>query len=184
MVARVQDTNPEIVDAYLPASQPDAAADLGCHAAGCCMHRVNPARSSAPRLGAMRQSPLLEFESSAFVVEPGEDADTNPGIYGKALARWLTEQLRAQGVPAGDSIAEDFGWCVPIASRPHRLYVACANADDRTDLWRVFAFAEGGLMSRLFGTDKSEDSVASLFAAVKTALQSSPHVTRLREEAQ
>jgi hypothetical protein len=50
----------------------------------------------------MRQSPLLEFESSAFAVIPVEDEQTNPGIYGKALAHWLVEQLRASGFPAGD----------------------------------------------------------------------------------
>jgi hypothetical protein len=30
----------------------------------------------------MRMSPLLEFESTQFPVEPGEDEATNPGIYG------------------------------------------------------------------------------------------------------
>ena len=48
----------------------------------------------------MKQSPLLEFESSAFTVIPGEDESTNPGIYGKALAEWLADQLRAAGLPA------------------------------------------------------------------------------------
>ena len=43
----------------------------------------------------MKQSPLLEFESSAFAVMPGEDEETNPGIYGKALAQWLADRLRA-----------------------------------------------------------------------------------------
>jgi hypothetical protein len=66
----------------------------------------------------MKQSPLLEFESSAFAVLPNEDNETNPGIYGKALAQWLANQLRAAGVPAGEVIAEDFGWCVPVESSP------------------------------------------------------------------
>jgi hypothetical protein len=33
----------------------------------------------------MTQSPLLEFESSAFAVAPGEDEETNPGVYGTAV---------------------------------------------------------------------------------------------------
>jgi hypothetical protein len=68
----------------------------------------------------MKQSPLPEFESSAFAVLPNEDNETNPGIYGKALAQWLANQLRAAGVPAGEVIAEDFGWCVPVESSPFR----------------------------------------------------------------
>jgi hypothetical protein len=79
----------------------------------------------------MRQTPLLEFESSAFPVIPGEDEETNPRIYGKALARWLAEQLRAAGFCPGEVIAEDFGWCVPVNSEPHSLHVACASTGER-----------------------------------------------------
>src|SRR2546427_3929078 len=98
-------------------------------------------------LGAMKQTPLLEFESSAFAVIPGEDRETNPGIYGKALAQWLAERLRAAGFAPGPVIAEDFGWCVPVQSKPHSLYVACASRGEKSGQWRVFGFAEGGLMT-------------------------------------
>lgn len=130
----------------------------------------------------MKQSPLLEFESSAFPVSPGEDAQTNPGIYGKALAEWLADRLRAAGLPAGNVIAEDFGWCVLVESKHHSLYVACASAET-PDQWRVFAFAEGGVMARLMGKDKSAEPLASLFAAVRRCLESDPRVRGLREEA-
>jgi hypothetical protein len=130
----------------------------------------------------MKQSPLLEFESSAFAVSPGEDEQTNPGIYGKALAEWLADRLRDAGLPAGDVIAEDFGWCVPVESKPHSLYVACASAET-PDRWRVFAFAEGGVIARLLGKDTSAESLASLFAALLRCLESDPRVRGLREEA-
>ena len=130
----------------------------------------------------MKQSPLLEFESSLFAVAPGEDEETNPGIYGKALAHWLRERLRAAGVPAGDVIAEDFGWCVPVDSTPHALYVACASAEDGPGRWRVFAFAEGGVMARLFGKDKSAESLDRLFTAVRSCLEAEPGIRALREE--
>lgn len=129
------------------------------------------------------QSPLLEFESSAFAVIPGEDQETNPGIYGKALAQWLAEQLRAAGFSVGDIVAEDFGWCVPVASAPHALYVACASTGERPDQWRVFAFAEGGVMARLLGKDRRAESLATLFAVLRRALEFAPTVRNLREEA-
>lgn len=129
----------------------------------------------------MKQSPLLEFESSAFTIVPGEDEETNPGIYGKALALWLGEQLRAAGIPAVEVIAEDFGWCVPVESKPHALYVVCASGET-SDQWRVFAFAEGGVMARLLGKDRSAESLASLFAAVRRCLESDSRIRGLREE--
>jgi|SRR5437899_2021388 len=134
-------------------------------------------------LGAMKQTPLLEFESSAFAVIPGEDRETNPGIYGKALAQWLAERLRAAGFAPGPVIAEDFGWCVPVQSKPHSLYVACASRGEKSGQWRVFGFAEGGLMARLLGKDRSAESLAVLFTALRQCLQSAPIIHGLREEA-
>jgi hypothetical protein len=131
----------------------------------------------------MRQSPLLGFESTAFPAEAGEDLRTNPGILGKALAHWLSEQLRGRGVPAGEPIAEDFGWCVPVESTPHTLYVACANEEGSSTRWKVFAFAEGGLVARLLGRDRSAESVAALFASLEEILRDASVVHDLRREA-
>jgi hypothetical protein len=61
------------------------------------------------------------FRSSYFPVEPGEDKETNPGIYGKALAAWVAEKLQARGVPVGDVIAEDFGRVVIVRGAPFLL---------------------------------------------------------------
>jgi hypothetical protein len=129
----------------------------------------------------MKQTPLLEFESSAFAVIPGEDEETNPGIYGKALAQWLAEQLRAAGFLPGAVFAEDFGWCVPIASDAHSLYVVCASTEEKPDQWRVFAFAEGGLMDRLFGNDQRATLLAPLFTAIRHSLESASVIHGLRE---
>ena len=126
---------------------------------------------------------MLEFESSAFAVTPGEDEETNPGIYGRALAQWLSEQLRAAGFGAGNVISEDFGWCVPVASTPHSLYMVCASTGEAPNRWRVFAFAEGGVVARLLGKDRRVESVAALFAAVRSCLESTPTISNLREEA-
>jgi hypothetical protein len=131
----------------------------------------------------MKQTPLLEFESSAFAVIPGEDEETNPGIYGKALAQWLAEQLRAAGFLPGAVFAEDFGWCVPIASDAHSLYVVCASTGETPDQWRVFAFAVGGLMDRPFGNDQRATLLAPLFTAIRHCLESASIIHGLREEA-
>jgi hypothetical protein len=129
----------------------------------------------------MKQSPLIEFKSGAFVIAPGEDDATNPGIFGKSLAQWLSGELRARGVPAGDVIAEDFGWCIPVESKPHALYVACVSADDQLESWRVFTFAEGGLLGRVFGKDTREEDVMRIHDAVKTVLNARSDVRDLSE---
>lgn len=131
----------------------------------------------------MKQSPLLEFQSTAFAVVPGEDDGTNPGIFGESLAKWLLQQLRQKGCAVGEVIAEDFGWCVSLGSKPHKLYVACASVEEEPSYWRVFVFTEGGFVSRMLGRDISAESLTTAFVAVREVLQSSPHVHGLREEA-
>jgi hypothetical protein len=118
----------------------------------------------------MKQSPMLTFESTAFPVSAGEDEQTNPGVFGRSLAQWLAQQLIEHEHTAGAPIPEDFGWCVPIESSPHRLYAACSNASGSKTQWQVYVFAEGGLMARLLGRDKSAESVDEAFSVVRQAL--------------
>lgn len=124
------------------------------------------------------QSPLLEFESTDFAVADGEDDETNPGIYGWALACWIAAQLK---VPNDRVIAEDFGWCVPAGSSSHHLYVACSSEDDSKNKWRVFVFAEGGLLARLLSRDRRAEDIASLFSRIKSLLAAHPGIRGIRE---
>jgi hypothetical protein len=128
----------------------------------------------------MKQSPLLIFECEDFVATAGEDHETNPGVFGRSLAQWLAVRLHAAGFPAGAVFAEDFGWCIPMGAKPHALYVVCEGNGDAQ--WRVFAFAEGGLLARLLGKDRRAESLDEVFAAVRRCLESAPSVRGLREE--
>jgi hypothetical protein len=129
----------------------------------------------------MKQSPLLVFECAAFAVIPGEDEQTNPVIYGKSLALWLAEQLRSAGFSAGEIIAEDFAWCIPVDSNSYSLYVACAGTGVTQVQWRVFAFAEGGMIADLRGKERGVE-LAPLFAVVRRCIESAPNIRGLREE--
>lgn len=131
----------------------------------------------------MKQSPLLEFESSAFPVTPGEDRETNPGLYGRALAEWIGKELRAADFSPGNVIAEDFGWVVPVETTPHSVYVACASTGERPDQWRVFVFAEGGIVARLLGKDRRDERVAHVYGRLCERLRASPEIRELKEDA-
>lgn len=67
------------------------------------------------------QSSQLVFESALFEVQPGEDAATNPGIFGRSLAHWLGQRLVSPDFSVDDVIAEDFGWCVASAGENERV---------------------------------------------------------------
>jgi hypothetical protein len=131
----------------------------------------------------MPASPHLLFESSRFAVRAGEDEETNPGIFGKSLAHWLGQQLVSPTFSVDDVIAEDFGWCVPIPDERMRVYLACSSTDENHNEWRVFVFAEGALLGRLFGRVKPPDVVAQVYTKLSGVLRGAAGVSNLREEA-
>lgn len=129
----------------------------------------------------MQQSPILTFSSSAFPIDPAEDAETNPGIYGKSLAQWLSKQLGARGMTAGEAFPEDFGWCVGVKSDDKGVHVVCANGDT-ADTWRVFCFVERGFFDKIRGRPDATDALERVFDAVKDALAAAPDVRDVVEE--
>ncbi len=132
--------------------------------------------------GATHQTPLLAFESNAFAIEPGEDERTNPGVFGKALALWLSTELTLRGVPTRAVVAEDFGWCIEVEQRPHRLYVACANAPSSTTRWQVHAFADIGWLAKLLRREPPATPLANVFTTLRRALDELPVAHGVCEE--
>src|SRR5262249_30561019 len=85
---------------------------------------------SSQQLGVMNID-IVVFKSQHFRVEPGEDKETNPGIYGKALAQWILQKLKARGYEVDDDlVAEDFGWLVMLRGYPFMLWVGCASVEE------------------------------------------------------
>jgi hypothetical protein len=109
-------------------------------------------RRSTSSLGGMQSSKHLIFRSPLFSIEPGEDAETNPGIYGKALANWLASRLPAAGRTIHGCLSEDFGRLVHVAHPRLRVYVACANGHEFADEWQIFAIAAGAGLTSLFAS--------------------------------
>ena len=70
------------------------------------------------------------FRSTLFAIEPGEDEETNPRIYGRQLANWLKSKFEAIGYVVEEVIPEDWGWCVMLSREPYRLWIGCANLRD------------------------------------------------------
>jgi len=131
----------------------------------------------------MQSSVHLIFESSAFPPAPGEDEETNPGIFGRGLSEWLAEQLRGAGYEVKRLVAEDFGRLIEVAQLGCKLYVAASSTDDTATEWRVFAFSEFGFFAKLRGAPRGAEAVSKLMGALKGILSTSSQIRALREEA-
>ncbi|MHC1743241.1 MAG: hypothetical protein AB9873_09455 [Syntrophobacteraceae bacterium] len=134
------------------------------------------------------------FKSSKFEIEPGEEEEINPGMYGRQLARWLKERLEEKGYPVEDVINEDWGRCLMCSRDPFMLWVGCGNgtdydttesADDppaKEDIiWHCFATAEVFFWKRLFRKIETAPAVSKLYADLGDILRSDPEITIVEE---
>jgi hypothetical protein len=77
----------------------------------------------------MNIGPQVWLESNSFLPIGGEEDETNPGVFGKAYAHWLADELRRSGEPVADIFGEDWGWCVMLRYKPYRLFIACSSGE-------------------------------------------------------
>jgi len=133
------------------------------------------------------------FKSSLFEIEPGEDEEINPGIYGRQVATWLKPKLNAAGFTVEDIINEDWGRCLMIQRSPFALWVGVGSVDDGQHVdgmlpsrdavvWHCFAVTEGGFRMRMFGKkNEIESSRAKLDAALQSILRAEPAILLVPE---
>jgi len=119
----------------------------------------------------------VTFTSSAFPVEPGEDQETNPGIYGRALAAWVAQKLRDRGVAVVEVLAEDFGRIVIVRREPYMLWVGCASIDDSPNQWQMFIALELGLFGRLLHRKEGQEELDRLREHFRAIVVEIPGVT-------
>lgn len=66
----------------------------------------------------MSINPFIHVRSPKFAVLPGEDAElVNEGMYGKSIAIYLEEKLKAAGYTVPFYCCEDWGWWVEISDQ-------------------------------------------------------------------
>jgi hypothetical protein len=73
---------------------------------------------------------VLHFHADLFPALPHEDEALNPGILGRALADWITDQLRDGPYAVREEHAEDFGWCLVVRPAPRMLWIGVSGACD------------------------------------------------------
>jgi hypothetical protein len=133
------------------------------------------------------------FKSSKFEIEPGEDEEINPRMYGRQLAHWLKQRLQEKGYSVEDIINEDWGRCLMCSRDPFMLWVGCGSVDYETAppddgpplkedvIWHCFATAEVFFWKRLFRKIETEPAVSKLYADLGEILRAEPAVTLVPE---
>ena len=130
----------------------------------------------------MSANPQVTFQTDFFKPIAGEDEESNPGRYGKALAQWLEEKLSERGVAIEGVIAEDFGWVVIVSRKPFKLWLGCGNTDGSTTEWSVFPVAEPSTIQRLFKSANPAPEIEKLRGLLVELVPTIPGVSNVTWE--
>jgi hypothetical protein len=127
--------------------------------------------------------PYFVFRSTAFVVEPFEDQVNTPGVYGKQLALWIRDRLRARKYRVGDEVIPQGGWEVTLLDVPYPFWVECANlVRQSTNEWCVFVNAEPGFFRRTFSKAAVQTSIEAVEAELEEIFAAEADITDLRKQ--
>ena len=127
----------------------------------------------------MKTGTQITFTSDFFTPIAGEEAHTNPGVYGQAWANWLADRLRERGVSVEGVIPEDFGWVVMISRAPFLLWLACSNTEGSTSEWTVYPVAELSVLQRLFNRVDPTPEIERLNTHLAELVPAIPGVTNI-----
>jgi hypothetical protein len=118
------------------------------------------------------------FETSRFEGAPSLEEEVNPGRYGKLLASWLLDTLRARGWEVQEIFPEDWGWVVSLQRDGSSLEVNCGNEDGSLTRWSVQPKVRVGFLQRLFGRSASHSAaLTTLDADLRAIIASDPKTT-------
>ena len=116
------------------------------------------------------KSETLYFVSELFTVEPGEEDETNPGIFGKQLAHWVKNRFEENGYSEIEIVPEDWGWCVILQRKPNLIWVGCSGqkgVEFSTDYfeegeegitWNCFLVMEAPFIKKFLGSGNSTEA--------------------------
>ena len=124
---------------------------------------------------------FIHVRSKKFPVLPGEEQELiNDGMYGKALAQYLREQLVKLDYDAPFECCEDWGWWVELRGAPYTVGVCiyCGQESEGILNYFVSSSLNGGKVwswkkFRLLDTSQWNDR---LFGDLVQILQSDPEV--------
>jgi uncharacterized repeat protein (TIGR04138 family) len=119
----------------------------------------------------------VEFRSDAFPPYDGEDAEINPGRYGKRVAEFLVGGLAEKGFEPLEPVAEDWGWVVPVKNDGFNLSIGCGNYEEYPDGFLCFIEPHQPKIRRgLLWTVDTSARVTALQKAIDEVLSANPAV--------
>jgi hypothetical protein len=122
----------------------------------------------------------IEFRSSGFPAYPGEEAEINPGRFGKRLAEFLALRLPAHAFHVKGVGLEAWGVRVDLDNRDYPLWIGCGNYEEFENGFLCFIEPSTPFVYKWFRKSSTVPTIERLATAIETVLQSSGKVSNMR----
>lgn len=122
----------------------------------------------------------LEFKSNKFPPYNGEEKQINPGLWGKRLAEYIEQNLKAQGFEIGKMNAEDWGWCLPIQNDDFSLWIGCGHQYGGDDEFLCFIQPDKPIIRKWFKKIVTTEKVGRVADALERIFLSDHDVRDFR----
>jgi hypothetical protein len=122
----------------------------------------------------------LEFKSNKFPAYDGEEQQINPGLWGKRLAEYLEQNLKAHGFETKRMNPEDWGWCLPIRNDDFSLWIGCGHQSGDNDEFLCFIHPDKAVIRKWFKTINTAEKIGRLANALEKILTSDPAIRDFR----
>jgi hypothetical protein len=119
---------------------------------------------------------LVEFRSNKFPAYDGEQEQINPGLWGERLAEYPVATLAAQGIEAGEPVAEDWGWYVPVKVDGAAVALCCGHQDGDPDEFLCFTDPSVPVTRKLFKKIDRTAQLRKLLEALDAILSADPDI--------
>jgi hypothetical protein len=118
----------------------------------------------------------VEFRSSKFPPYEGEEDDINPDRFGRRVAEYLAEKLKAEGIATGEILCEDWGVVLPVVNEGFRLWIGVGNYGEGDDGFLCFIEPHTPTIRKWFKRIDTTPSVVPLQRAMEKILESDPDI--------
>jgi hypothetical protein len=123
---------------------------------------------------------LVEFHSNQFPPDAGEEAQINPGLWGKRLAEYLQASLPRYGIAVHGISPEDWGWMVELENPDFPLWIGCGHQDGEDREFLCFIEPSQPFVRKWFKKIGTRDHVNRVAAALETLLKSDAEIHAIR----
>ena len=118
----------------------------------------------------------VEFRSSKFPPYEGEEAEINPGLWGKRLTEYLAQKLAERGIETEESSVEDWGCYLPVKTEGFRMALCCGHQDGDEDQFLVVTEPSTPTVKKVFRTIDATAQLTRLLDVVREILAADPAI--------